>query len=96
MHQIRKMVGLVSLMVRCGTPLDRIQESYQNQKMAIPKAPGLGLLLERPVFHNYNRRATESLNKEGIDFSKWEEQIQAFKDKEIYTRIFSVEEKDNS
>lgn len=96
MHQIRKMVGLASLIVRCGTPMERINESYQNQKMAIPKAPGLGLLLERPVFHNYNRKATESLGKEAIDFDKYEEKIQAFKDKQIYTRIFTVEEKDNS
>ncbi|KAI5465382.1 pseudouridine synthase [Mariannaea sp. PMI_226] len=96
MHQIRKMVGLASLVVRCGTPLERIDESYQNQKMAIPKAPGLGLLLEHPVFFNYNRKATDSFGKETIDFSKYEEKIQAFKDKEIYERIFRVEEKDNS
>ncbi|RSM13186.1 hypothetical protein CEP52_002089 [Fusarium oligoseptatum] len=96
MHQIRKMVGLASLIVRCGTPLKRMDESYQNQKMAIPKAPGLGLLLERPVFHNYNRKATESLGREAIDFGNYEEKIQEFKDKQIYTRIFSVEEKENS
>ncbi|KAJ4169793.1 tRNA pseudouridine synthase 1 [Fusarium falciforme] len=96
MHQIRKMVGLASLIVRCGTPLKRMDESYQNQKMAIPKAPGLGLLLERPVFHNYNRKATESLGREAIDFGNYEEKIQGFKDKQIYTRIFSVEEKENS
>ncbi|RFN48706.1 trna pseudouridine38-40 synthase [Fusarium flagelliforme] len=96
MHQIRKMVGLASLIVRCGTPMERMKESYQNQKMAIPKAPGLGLLLERPVFENYNRKATESLGLEGIDFDKYEDKIQAFKDKHIYTRIFSVEEKDNT
>ncbi|CAJ0553372.1 Ff.00g118840.m01.CDS01 [Fusarium sp. VM40] len=96
MHQIRKMVGLASLIVRCGTPMVRMDESYRNQKMAIPKAPGLGLLLERPVFHNYNRKATESLGKEAIDFGNYEEEIQAFKDKQIYSRIFSVEEKDNS
>ncbi|KAF7556796.1 hypothetical protein G7Z17_g1120 [Cylindrodendrum hubeiense] len=96
MHQIRKMVGLASLMVRCGTPIERVEESYLNQKMAIPKAPGLGLLLERPVFHNYNRKATENYNKDTIDFAKYDEKIQAFKDKQIYQRIFNVEEKDNS
>lgn len=96
MHQIRKMVGLASLIVRCGTPLERIDESYLNKKMAIPKAPGLGLLLERPVFENYNRRATDSLGKETIDFAKYDDKIQAFKDEEIYKRIFQVEEKDNS
>ncbi|KAH7162229.1 pseudouridine synthase [Dactylonectria estremocensis] len=96
MHQIRKMVGLASLMVRCGTPLERVEESYLNQKMAIPKAPGLGLLLERPVFHNYNRKATESYQKDSIDFAKYDEKILAFKDKQIYQRIFNVEEKDSS
>lgn len=96
MHQIRKMVGLVSLMVRCGTPLARMDESYQNHKMAIPKAPGLGLLLEHPVFTNYNRRATDNLGRSEIDFDKYEEKMTAFKDKEIYQRIFDVEEKENT
>lgn len=96
MHQIRKMVGLASLVVRCGTPLERVGESYQKGKMAIPKAPGLGLLLERPVFENYNRKATEQLGKETIDFGKYEERMLAFKDEHIYKRIFEVEEKENA
>ncbi|KAG6007022.1 hypothetical protein E4U43_000364 [Claviceps pusilla] len=96
MHQIRKMVGLASLMVRCGTTLDRVAESYQAQKMAIPKAPGLGLLLERPVFENYNRRAKDVLGKPQIDFGNYEEKLLAFKEKHIYSRIFDVEEKENT
>lgn len=96
MHQIRKMVGVASLMVRCGTPLDRIDESYGNVKMAIPKAPGLGLLLERPVFENYNRRAKETLGKEAIDFDKYNDKMLAFKESQIYQRIFDVEEKENA
>lgn len=96
MHQIRKMVGLASLIVRCGTTADRIPESYGNFKMAIPKAPGLGLLLERPVFQNYNQRARENLGKPEIDFDKYDETMNAFKNKEIYQRIFDVEEKENS
>ncbi|KAM3522000.1 hypothetical protein MY4038_008801 [Beauveria bassiana] len=96
MHQIRKMVGLVSLMVRCGTPLERMHESYQNHKMAIPKAPGLGLLLEHPVFTNFNRRATDNLGRDEIDFEKYADKMGAFKDKEIYQRIFDVEEKENT
>lgn len=95
MHQIRKMVGLASLIVRCGTPLERMEESYQNQKIAIPKAPGLGLLLERPVFDSYNRKAAEAPERNALDFSKYEEKMEAFKDKEIYTRIFTVEERES-
>ena len=96
MHQIRKMVGLAALMVRCGTDVARVAESYERTKMAIPKAPGLGLLLERPVFGNYNRRATESLGREEIDFDKFEETMEKFKQEQIYSRIFEVEEKDNT
>ncbi|RDA92064.1 hypothetical protein CP533_0981, partial [Ophiocordyceps camponoti-saundersi (nom. inval.)] len=96
MHQIRKMVGMATLLVRCGTPLDRINDSYADRKLAIPKAPGLGLLLERPVFENYNRRARESFDRPVIDFGNYEEEMKAFKDKHIYTRIFEVEEKENT
>ncbi|KYK56501.1 tRNA pseudouridine synthase [Drechmeria coniospora] len=96
MHQIRKMVGMVSLLVRCGTTLDRVRESYRNIKIAIPKAPGLGLLLERPVFVNYNRRAQDQLNRPCIDFDQYDERLEAFKEKHIYTRIFDVEEKENT
>ncbi|TWU73221.1 tRNA pseudouridine synthase 1 [Metarhizium rileyi] len=96
MHQIRKMVGLASLMVRCGTALDRVGDTYQQQKVAIPKAPGLGLLLERPVFENYNRRAKDTLGKATIDFGRYEEKLEAFKQKHIYSRIFEVEEKENT
>ncbi|RDA82830.1 hypothetical protein CP532_6095, partial [Ophiocordyceps camponoti-leonardi (nom. inval.)] len=96
MHQIRKMVGMATLLVRCGTSLDRINDSYADRKLAIPKAPGLGLLLERPVFGNYNHRARESLDRPVIDFDNYKEQMEAFKDKHIYTRIFEVEEKEHT
>ncbi|KAK5015289.1 tRNA pseudouridine synthase 1, partial [Cryomyces antarcticus] len=50
MHQIRKMVGMAALVVRCGCPVTRIADTYEDAKIGIPKVPGLGLLLERPVF----------------------------------------------
>ncbi|KAF6831558.1 tRNA pseudouridine synthase [Colletotrichum musicola] len=96
MHQIRKMVGMASLVVRCATPLERIKQSYGPTRIAIPKAPGLGLLLERPVFDAYNKRAQDNFGKETIDFTKYDEKLQAFKDKEIYQRIFEVEEQEST
>ncbi|ELR04878.1 tRNA pseudouridine synthase 1 [Pseudogymnoascus destructans] len=95
MHQIRKMVAMVALVVRCGTPIERINESYQNHKISIPKAPGLGLLLERPVFDSYNKRAIDDLQREKIDFTKYEAEINEFKQREIYERIYREEEKEN-
>ncbi|KAK7519507.1 pseudouridine synthase [Phyllosticta citriasiana] len=95
MHQIRKMVGMAALVVRCGCPVDRIRETFGDVEVAIPKVPGLGLLLERPVFDSYNAKAAEKFGREKIDFSKWENEIQEFKQREIYDRIFREEEESN-
>ncbi|KAI0850322.1 pseudouridine synthase [Daldinia vernicosa] len=96
MHQIRKMVGMAVLVTRCATPLSRIDESYGAARISIPKAPSLGLLLERPVFENYNKRAREQYNLAELDFGNYEKEIQEFKDSQIYRRIFELEEKENS
>jgi len=95
MHQIRKMVGMAALIVRCGCDPARIPESYGPQNMSIPKAPSLGLLLERPVFDSYNKRAKSELNKEPIDFDKFKTEMDAFKQKFIYERMYHDEEKEN-
>ncbi|KAI1751485.1 pseudouridine synthase [Xylaria castorea] len=96
MHQIRKMVGMAVLAVRCATPWSRFEESYSPARISIPKAPSLGLLLERPVFDSYNKRAVENLNLEELNFSNHDKEIHAFKEQHIYHRIFELEEKENS
>ncbi|KAJ3187278.1 tRNA pseudouridine synthase 1 [Gaertneriomyces sp. JEL0708] len=58
LHQIRKMVGLVILMVRTNTSKTLIPQTWANIKVNIPKAPALGLLLERTIFRGYNQKWT--------------------------------------
>lgn len=96
MHQIRKMVGMAVLVTRCGTDLERMPQSYADNRISIPKAPSLGLLLERPVFENYNQHAGANFDKPKIDFGNYEEELQKFKNEQIYNRIFDLEEKENS
>ena len=98
MHQIRKMVGLAVMATRCGAtaPEALIPETYGPARISIPRAPGLGLLLERPVFDSYNRRAVDNLNLETLDYAKYETEIRKFKDEFIYRHIFELEEKENS
>ncbi|GKZ31383.1 tRNA pseudouridine synthase 1 [Aspergillus brasiliensis] len=91
MHQIRKMVAMAAMVVRCGCDPQRIVDTYGPNKIAIPKAPGLGLLLERPVFDSYNRKTHET-GKDPIDFDKHADTINEFKQREIYDRIFREEE----
>jgi tRNA pseudouridine38-40 synthase len=95
MHQIRKMVAMAALVVRCGTSNDLIRQSYGPANISIPKAPGLGLLLERPVFDSYNERAVREYSRGKIDFDKYQKEMDGFKQREIYDRIFREEEKDH-
>jgi len=95
MHQIRKMVGLAALIVRCGTKPDILEDTLTNNLYSIPKAPGLGLLLERPVFTSYNKKSAAQFDRATIDFDKYEKDIEEFKRREIYNRIFREENKDH-
>lgn len=91
MHQIRKMVAMAALIVRAGCTPDRMLDTYGPDRIAIPKAPGLGLLLERPIFDNYNSKA-EGLGRDPIDFDKYATAMNEFKQRDIYDRIFREEE----
>ena len=95
MHQIRKMVGMVALLVRCGCHEGRIQDSYTSEKFTIPRTPGLGLVLERPVFDTYNERIKGDNDRNPINFDGYAEEINEFKQREIYQRIFKEEERDS-
>lgn len=94
MHQIRKMVSMVALIIRCGCHDGRMQDSFMSDRISIPKAPSLGLLLERPVFDAYNERL-EQFGHKKIDFGRYEKEMEEFKQREIYERIFREEEKEN-
>lgn len=95
MHQIRKMVSMVALVVRCGCHEGRLEDTYMQDRLSIPKAPGLGLLLERPVFDAYNEKLVGEFGRESIDFSKFGKEMEEFKQREIYERIFREEERDH-
>ena len=95
MHQIRKMVSMVALLVRCGCHEGRIQDSYAANKLSIPKAPSLGLLLECPVFEVYNEKL-EGFGYSRIDFGRYAEEMEEFKQREIYERVFREEERDRT
>ncbi|CAH7674860.1 pseudouridine synthase [Phakopsora pachyrhizi] len=59
LHQIRKMIGLLILMCRTRTPPSILPELYGPVKVGIPKAPGLGLILQSPHFNGYNKKVLE-------------------------------------
>jgi len=98
MHQIRKMISMAALIVRCGTHEGRFQDSFQSERISIPKAPGLGLLLERPIFDGYNKKAHNQVGQAGaerkipIGFDQYDKPVMEFKQREIYERMWREEE----
>ncbi|GBB93822.1 hypothetical protein RclHR1_22370005 [Rhizophagus clarus] len=95
LHQIRKMVSLIVMIVRTRTPISLIEKTFTQVKINIPKAPALGLLLERPVFDSYNKKARDQ-GKDVIDYDIYQEQIDKFKDNYIYSKIFEEELAENT
>lgn len=93
MHQIRKMVGLVMMAVRCGAPPDLIPQLFEHRKTSIGKAPGLGLHLEHPLFDHYNDKIAKENGRDPLDFAKYKEGIEEFRKEWIYGKIFEEEEK---
>jgi len=65
--------------------------------------PSLGLLLEEPLFDSYNQRMgvineklkpTDPEYRPLIDFDQYRDEIDAFKQKFIYTNMRQVEDRD--
>lgn len=62
LHQIRKMIFMIVNVVRTNTSIDLIERTFSDKAIVVPKAPGLGLLLEQPYFNVYNNRMEENNN----------------------------------
>lgn len=94
LHQIRKMVGLAILGIRLNCDsVGLINRCFQPEKVNIPKAPALGLLLDKSVYTNYNSRFGSE--REVIDFDEYDKERVLLKDELIYPEIFEEEIKFN-
>lgn len=95
LHQIRKMIAMATMVVRLSLPYKIINNFFNEDKINIPKAPALGLLLENPVYDGYNTKLTKS-DYDPIDFIKFDKEMEDFKMKYIYDKIYAEESKENT
>ncbi|XP_058387187.1 pseudouridylate synthase 1 homolog isoform X1 [Diceros bicornis minor] len=95
-HQIRKMVGLVVAIVKGYAPESALERSWGEAKVDVPKAPGLGLVLERVHFERYNQRFGNDGLHEPLDWAREEAEVAAFKEQHIYPTIVSTERHERS
>jgi len=91
LHQIRKMIGLTIAVVRgyCGE--ETIDKCWKGDQVDVPKAPGLGLVLEELHFEGYNKKFGRDGMHEPIDWSPCKEALEKFKDEHILADIVAEE-----
>lgn len=90
-HQIRKMVGLAIGIQRGFAPEESLAKSFEFDKIDIPVAPGLGLLLEEIHYDKYNRKYGGNGIHEQLVWDQYADLIQKFADDYIYTVIVDTE-----
>ncbi|XP_030625282.1 pseudouridylate synthase 1 homolog [Chanos chanos] len=96
MHQIRKMIGLVIAVVKGYVNEEVIERSWGEEKVDVPKAPGLGLVLERVHFDRYNKRFGSDGLHESLEWTEQEDAVAAFKEEYIYPSIIETELQERS
>ncbi|VEN59748.1 unnamed protein product [Callosobruchus maculatus] len=94
MHQIRKMVGLLLATVRGLATEDILQDSFKFEKINIPRAPGLGLVLEFVHYDRYNNRYGADGMHEKLTWEEVEDEVNNFKEKYIFPTIIEKEVND--
>lgn len=91
LHQIRKMIGLVIAVIKGYAKEEVMERSWGQEKVDVPKAPGLGLVLEKVHFDRYNKRFGGDGLHECLEWEHEEELIKAFKEAHIYPTIVETE-----
>jgi len=94
LHQIRKMVGLALAIVRGHTGLATLEAAWGGQRIDIPRAPGLGLLLDTIHYDRYNKRYEDTHTK--LDWAEQEEAVERFKEEFIFSDIMKTEAEEKS
>ena len=91
LHQIRKMIGLTIAICRGFCDEQVIATSWQKEKMDIPKAPGLGLILDKVHFDRYNERYGSDGIHEQLTWDGINQQVEKFKEDFIWDTIIESE-----
>lgn len=60
-------IAMALLVVRSESSMSLIDKSFEETRINIPKAPAVGLLLERPVYSTYNKHT----ERDPIDFDAY-------------------------
>lgn len=91
MHQIRKMIGLVLVVVRGLADEEIIARAFKEPRVDVPMAPGLGLVLDQVHYDHYNGRYGADGMHELLLWDEFEPAIKEFRDNFIQPKILETE-----
>ncbi|XP_061379850.1 pseudouridylate synthase 1 homolog isoform X2 [Danaus plexippus] len=94
LHQIRKMIGLMIAVVRGHTDISTLEKSFGKEKVMIPTAPGLGLVLDKVHYERYDAKFKDS--HESLTWDEEEDAVEKFKREKIFPNIVKGELESNS
>ena len=95
-HQIRKMVGLAIAICRGYCDVDTVDRAWLEHKLDIPKAPGLGLLLNRVNYKAYNQKYGSDGQHNRLTWENCELDVERYKIERLWHTIIEEEIKRSS
>jgi len=96
LHQIRKMIGITIACKRGLCTEEAIEKSWGAERVDIPRAPGLGLVLDRTHYDLYNKRFGSDGIHKAIDWENYKSEINDFKKQYIFSEIINTEKNEKS
>ena len=97
MHQIRKMIGTAIAVMRGFASMETLKDTFKLDIMDLPRAPGLGLMLEDIHYDRYNHKFGGKGIHERLEWrDKWAEKVNDFKQRVIYPVMLKMEKEEKS
>ncbi|EDW83173.1 uncharacterized protein Dwil_GK22713 [Drosophila willistoni] len=91
LHQIRKMVGLAIAIVRGNTTTSTLERALTEERLDLPMAPGLGLVLDTVHYERYNDRyGTDGIHNP-LTWAAQEAEVSEFVERQIFSQIYKTE-----
>lgn len=91
LHQIRKMIGMVIAILRGHCPESTLDLAWGTQRVDIPRAPGLGLMLDQVHYDTYNNRFGQDGMHQKLEWSKTDEKVEKFMQDNVFSDIVRTE-----
>jgi tRNA pseudouridine38-40 synthase len=96
LHQIRKMIGLVTAIMRGFATVDIFEKAWGSSRIDIPRAPGVGLMLDEVHYQRYDERYGKDGVHEPLTWEEHKADVEKFCDEHIYPIVTKTENEEKS